>query len=126
MIILRAVLGVVVVAFTRSAFIPVCFPEADTRIVHGRAPGIILLCFDSVIMGGSVVRAWAALRCEGVRKRESRGLVALVAAAMGWALAAGPYQLRAGGVFVRLIPSVLMLSVLLGESVATPVSSEVC
>ncbi|KAF8540135.1 hypothetical protein BDD12DRAFT_46479 [Trichophaea hybrida] len=110
---MRGVIGVTVVGLTRSIFLPVCFPSADT-VSYGRAPGITALFFDGTIMAVSVVRALGVYR-GGKRGREEVGLILVVVASLGWSIAAAPYQLRAGSIFVRLSPGLITLSILLGE-----------
>ena len=113
-VIMRGILGVVVIGFTRAAFIPICFPEADSSIHHGKAPGIAQLCFDGVGMAVSLVRAWAEWRSAGIREKEARGLLVIVVAAMAWSFSAAPFLLRLGDIFTRLGPSISMLAMLLG------------
>jgi len=113
-VVLRAVLAAVVVGFTRSGFIPVCFPVAGQGVEHGRAPGITQVCFDGILMAISLVKAWIAWRGRG-RGTGMGGLVAIVAAAMAWMIAAAPGLVKVGNVLVRLGPSVVALGVLLGE-----------
>jgi len=120
-IIMRGIIGATVVGLTRSIFVPVCFPSADT-VSYGRAPGITQLFFDGTIMAVSVVRALGVYR-GGKRGREEIGLIAVVVTGMAWSIAAAPYQLRAGSIFVRLSPSLITLSILLGK--ATPSSGGV-
>lgn len=111
---LRAVLAAAVVGFTRSEFVPVCFPVADQGVGNGRAPGITQVCFDGLMMAISFVRAWVAWRRRG-SGRGIGGLVAIVAAAMAWMAAAGSGLVRVGSVLVRVGPGVVTLGVLLGE-----------
>jgi hypothetical protein len=114
---MRAIIGAVVVGFTRSTFMPVCLPSADTGD-HGLAPGITQLCFDGVLMSVSVVRAWVGWRAR--RGSQAGGLVAVVVAAMAWSISTAPFQLRAGSIFVRLVPTIVTLSILLALLKAYP------
>ena len=132
----RALIGVVVVGFTRSAFVPVCFPEA-LRADHGRAAGITQLVFDATILSVSIVRALGACRAAAPTNTTTAnpvatatgrdgGLVAAVVAALSWALAEFPFQLRVGSIFVRLAPPLLALVLLLcgsSSSFSSPSSS---
>lgn len=74
---LRCVLAVVVIAFTRFTFIPVCFPQASPEISHGKAAGITQLCYDGVLVFVLLVRAWmmwAEMKRRGLESKRGKML----------------------------------------------------
>ncbi|KAI5791895.1 hypothetical protein EDC01DRAFT_101096 [Geopyxis carbonaria] len=118
-VILRVVLGVVVVSFTRHTFIPVCFLQADPILRHSRSAGITQLCFDGVMSLIMLVRAWVAWRDAAERhgssgNRMGMGLFLVVLSLGGWNLAAATFVLRVGSIFVRLAPTIFTLAILIG------------